>query len=99
MNVLKVVVYHESDPVNGVVTETLIPLTKKNACKSITQKNCGSAEIVVENGITILRVTFQTAGNGKAQGLGRHPGVLARSSIDSSARRAASIDVRLPLLS
>jgi hypothetical protein len=69
VNVYKVVVYHESDPAAGqtVGDITLIPLTKKNACKNDTQTNCGFAEIVVEDGITILRVTFQTAGNGKAR--------------------------------
>ena len=61
VNVYKVVVYHEDD--EGVVT--LIPLTKKNACKTATQKDCGVAEIVVIDGIQILRVTIQTAGNGK----------------------------------
>ena len=63
VNVLKVVVYHEDD--SGHVT--LIPLTKKDACKTATQTNCGAAQIVVIDGVTILRVTFQTAGNGKAR--------------------------------
>ena len=63
VNVLKVVVYHEDDL--GEVT--LIPLTNKNACKTETQKDCGVAEIIVVDGVEILRVTFQTAGNGKAR--------------------------------
>lgn len=63
VNVYKVVVYHEDDA--GAVT--LIPLTKKNACKSAGQTNCGVAEIVEIDGIQVLRVTIQTAGNGKVQ--------------------------------
>ena len=63
MNVLKVVVYHEDD-LGGV---TLIPLTKKNACKTANQTDCGVAEIVVIDGIEVLRVTIQTPGNGKVQ--------------------------------
>lgn len=63
VNVLKVVVYHEDDA--GDVT--LIPLTRKNACKTASQTDCGAAEIVTVDGVTILRVTFQTAGNGKAR--------------------------------
>jgi uncharacterized repeat protein (TIGR01451 family) len=61
VNLTKVVVYHEND--EGV--PNLIELTKKNACKTITQKDCGVAEIVVIDGIQILRVTIQTEGNGK----------------------------------
>jgi hypothetical protein len=63
VNVLKIVVYHEDDDGNV----TLIPLTKKNACKTVTQTNCGAAEIVQEGGLQILRVSFQTAGNGKGR--------------------------------
>ena len=63
VNVLKVVVYHEDD----AGTVTLIALTKKNACKTATQTNCGVAQIVDVDGTSILRVTFQTAGNGKAR--------------------------------
>lgn len=63
VNVLKVVVYHEDD-LGGV---TLIPLTKKNACKTANQTDCGVAEIVVIDGTEVLRVTIQTPGNGKVQ--------------------------------
>ena len=63
VNVYKVVVYHEDD--DGDVT--LIPLTKKNACKTVNQTDCGVAQIVVIDGIEVLRVTIQTAGNGKVQ--------------------------------
>jgi hypothetical protein len=63
VNVLKVVVYHEDDAGNV----TLIPLTKKDACKTATQTNCGAAQIIDVEGTSILRVTFQTAGNGKAR--------------------------------
>ncbi|MEA2578548.1 MAG: hypothetical protein QOD78_2136 [Chloroflexota bacterium] len=63
VNVYKVVVYHEDDAGNV----TLIPLTKKDGCKSATQTNCGVAQIVDVNGTSILRVSFQTAGNGKAR--------------------------------
>lgn len=59
----KVVVYHEDDA--GVAT--LIPLTKKDACKSAGQTNCGVAQIVEIDGIQVLRVTVQTGGNGKVQ--------------------------------
>lgn len=62
VNLTKIVVYHEGDTPADV---TLIPLTKKNACKTATQKDCGAAEIVEEGGIQILRVTIQTPGNGK----------------------------------
>ena len=63
VNLTKIVVYHEDDaPTNDV---TLIPLTKKNACKTDIQKDCGVAEIVVIDGIQVLRVTIQTPGNGK----------------------------------
>ena len=50
---------------NDEGVSNLIELTKKNACKTATQKNCGVAEIVVIDGIQILRVTIQTEGNGK----------------------------------
>ncbi len=63
VNVLKVVVYHEDDAGNV----TLIPLTKKNACRSGTQADCGVAQIIQIDGVDVLRVTFQTAGNGKAR--------------------------------
>lgn len=63
VNVYKVVVYHEDD-LGGV---TLIPLTKRNACKTASQADCGVAEIVVIDGIEVLRVTIQTSGNGKVQ--------------------------------
>ena len=63
VNVLKVVVYHEDDAGNV----TLIPLTKKNACKSTTQVDCGVAQIIQIDGVDILRVTIQTAGNGKVR--------------------------------
>ncbi len=63
VNVQKVVVYHEDDA--GAVT--LIPLTKKNVCKTATQTNCGVAEIIAVDGTDILRVSFQTAGNGKGR--------------------------------
>jgi hypothetical protein len=63
VNVLKIVVYHEDD----AGTVTLIELTKKNACKTATQTNCGAAQIIQVAGVDILRVTFQTAGNGKAR--------------------------------
>jgi hypothetical protein len=63
VNVFKVVVYHEDD----AGTVTLIPLTKKDACKTATQKDCGAAQIINIDGTSILRVTFQTAGNGKAR--------------------------------
>lgn len=63
VNVLKVVVYHEDD----LGDVTLIPLTKKNACKTANQTDCGVAEIVVIDGFEVLRVTIQTAGNGKVQ--------------------------------
>ena len=63
VNVLKIVVYHEDDLGNV----TLIPLTKKNACKTAGQTGCGAAEIVQEGGLQILRVRFQTAGNGKGR--------------------------------
>jgi hypothetical protein len=63
VNVLKVVVYHEDDLGN----QTLIALTKKNACKTDSQTNCGVAQIVDIDGTSVLRVTFQTAGNGKAR--------------------------------
>ena len=63
VNVLKIVVYHEDDLGNV----TLIPLTKKNVCKNLTQTDCGTAVIVQEGGLQILRVTFQTAGNGKGR--------------------------------
>ena len=63
VNVLKVVVYHEDD--EGSVT--LIPFTKKNACKSASQVDCGAAQIVQVGGVDILRVTIQTAGNGKVR--------------------------------
>jgi hypothetical protein len=64
VNVTKIVVYHEGDSPADV---TLIPLTKKNNCKTETQKDCGVAEIVVIDGIEVLRVTIQTPGNGKVQ--------------------------------
>ena len=63
VNVLKIVVYHEDDFGNV----TLIPLTKKNVCKNLTQTDCGAAVIVQEGGFQILRVSFQTAGNGKGR--------------------------------
>ena len=63
VNVFKVVVYHEDDSGNI----TLIPLTKKDACKTATQANCGAAQILVIDGVTVLRVSFQTAGNGKGR--------------------------------
>jgi hypothetical protein len=63
VNVYKVVVYHEDDA--GIIT--LIPLTKKDACKTATQTNCGVAQILVIDGVTVLRVSFQTAGNGKGR--------------------------------
>jgi hypothetical protein len=63
VNLLKIVVYHEDDLGNV----TLIPLTKKNVCKNLTQTDCGTAVIVQEGGLQILRVTFQTAGNGKGR--------------------------------
>jgi hypothetical protein len=63
VNVYKVVVYHEDDDENV----TLIPLTKKNACKTVSQTDCGVAEIVVIDGVDVLRVTVQTPGNGKVQ--------------------------------
>lgn len=63
VNLTKIVVYHEDD-FGGV---TLIPLTKKNACKTETQTDCGAAELVVIDGIQVLRVTIQTPGNGKVQ--------------------------------
>lgn len=63
VSVYKVVVYHENDA--GAVT--LIELTRKNGCKSASQTNCGVAEVIDAGGTTILRVTFQTAGNGKAR--------------------------------
>ena len=63
VNVYKVVVYHEDD--SGDIT--LIPLTKKNACKTAAQTNCGVAEIVEIDGFQVLRVTIQTAGNGKVR--------------------------------
>jgi uncharacterized repeat protein (TIGR01451 family) len=61
VNVYKVVVYHEADGVPA----NLIELTKKNGCKSDTQKNCGVAELIEADGVLILRVTIQTGGNGK----------------------------------
>jgi hypothetical protein len=61
VNVYKVVVQHVND--EGV--SNLIELTKKNPCKNATQKNCGVAELIDIDGITILRVTIQTEGNGK----------------------------------
>ena len=61
VNLYKVVVQHVND--EGV--SNLIELTKKNACKNDTQKNCGVAEIVEIDGVPILRVTIQTEGNGK----------------------------------
>jgi hypothetical protein len=64
VNVTKIVVYHEGDSPTDV---TLIPLTKKNNCRTETQKDCGVAEIVVIDGIEVLRVTIQTPGNGKVQ--------------------------------
>jgi hypothetical protein len=63
VNVDKVVVYHEDD----AGTVTLIPLTKKNVCKSAGQTNCGAAVILEIDGIRVLRVTIQTAGNGKVR--------------------------------
>jgi hypothetical protein len=63
VNVFKVVVYHEDD----AGTITLIPLTRKNGCKSTTQIDCGAAQVVDVGGRSILRVIFQTAGNGKAR--------------------------------
>jgi hypothetical protein len=63
VNVLKIVVYHEDD----AGTVTLIALTKKNACKTASQTNCGAAQIIQVDGVDILRVIFQTAGNGKAR--------------------------------
>ena len=42
VNVLKIVVYHEDDLGNV----TLIPLTKKNVCKNLTQIDCGTAVMV-----------------------------------------------------
>lgn len=64
VNLAKIVVYHEGDSPADV---TLIPLTKKNACKTDTQKDCGAAEIVVIDGVEVLRVTIQTPGNGKVR--------------------------------
>jgi hypothetical protein len=61
VNVYKVVVYHEDDDGNV----TLIELTRKNGCKSATQTDCGFAQIVDVDGADVLRVTIQTAGNGK----------------------------------
>ena len=63
VNVLKIVVYHEDDAGNV----TLIALTKKDACKTASQKDCGAAQVIQVGGVSILRVTFQTAGNGKAR--------------------------------
>ena len=63
LNTDKVVVYHEDD----AGTVTLIPLTKKNACKSTGQTNCGVAALVEIDGTQVLRVTIQTAGNGKVR--------------------------------
>ena len=63
VNLTKIVVYHEDDDGNV----TLIPLTKKNACKTASQTDCGVAEIVVIDGVEVLRVTIQTPGNGKVQ--------------------------------
>ena len=61
VNLYKVVVQH----VNDEEVSNLIELSKKNGCKNDTQKNCGVAEIVVIDGVQILRVTIQTEGNGK----------------------------------
>ncbi len=63
VNVLKVVVYHEDDFGNV----TLIPLTRKNVCRTASQTDCGVAEILVIDGTEVLRVTIQTPGNGKVQ--------------------------------
>ncbi len=64
VNLTRIVVYHQGDDPTDV---TLIPLTKKNACKTDIQKDCGAAEIDVIDGVEILRVTIQTPGNGKVQ--------------------------------
>lgn len=63
VNVFKVVVYHQNDQ----FVESTIELTRKNACKTTTQTGCGAAQIIVRDGTSILQVTFQTAGNGKAR--------------------------------
>ncbi len=63
-NLTKLVVQHFDDQ-DG---ETLIPLTRKNACKSATSTDCGAASTyTATNGHTILMVVVQTAGNGKTR--------------------------------
>jgi hypothetical protein len=64
INLQKLVVEHTNDA--GTDT-TLIPLTKKNACKSPGATDCGTAVLLTVDGRTILQVTVQTPGNGKTR--------------------------------
>jgi len=59
----KLVVVHTAD--DGTTT-TEISLAKKNACKTASSTNCGSASVSGD----ILTITVQTTGNGKTRLLG-----------------------------
>lgn len=68
INLQKLVAVHLSDADGATPNaETLIPLTKKNACKSAGSTDCGSALLLTQDGRTILQVTIQTPGNGKTR--------------------------------
>lgn len=68
INLTKLVVSHLADADGATPNaETLIPLTKKNACKTATSTDCGTAVLLTVDGRTILQVTIQTPGNGKTR--------------------------------
>jgi hypothetical protein len=64
INLQKLVVEHTNDA--GTET-TVIPLTRKNACKTTSSTDCGTAVLLTVDGRTILQVTVQTPGNGKTR--------------------------------
>ncbi len=64
VNLNKLVVVHTSDEPEDV--ETQIALSKKNACKTASATNCGSASVSGD----VLTIVVQTPGNGKTRLLG-----------------------------
>ena len=96
VNVPKVVVYHEDDDGNV----TLIPLTKKNACKTATQTDCGVAEIVASTAIQVLRVTHPDR-RATARSTGRSQRAPSGDAGDRprASRPMLAADVRSPLRS
>ena len=64
-NPQKLVVTHQGDLATDLLQT--FELSKKNACKTASQKLCGTAFIETIDGHSILNVTIQTGGNGKTR--------------------------------